>query len=753
MPLLLDFGSSLLVSVDNSTTAANLRTVLTPTQGAETAAVSSGVGANRVGSFSLHLSYTLGGAERQCALLSSLIVGCKNGQQEVGGQCVQSLCDRAAVSFEVGDDPERGARSVIQATLTLPPGATASVAATPQNSTIPLPLASGNGTDSAENVWTGSVALPKTGEWSVAVMIGREQCAVHSTSLSLGCLETFVDDRQGRCVCPAGHENVRGRCQPVIVVDPCSVATLLGAPRQNGNHPVSVKPRTALAVVLNRTGNLVNFSFQTLLVPTQGTEMNDVTENVWLNQTGSFSLSLQYSLESSEDAPKQCSLVSALVVECGIDEQEIDGECIPRTSCLEENGFWFDSAARQCRIRPLMTVRSASPQLSIVAPKVRSGAVAAAQAEVRLARGDVDADKQSRVLWNARTSAAWLRVLTPSGEVYSDAPVAHLDVAVDSNGLNDTRCTGSLRAAISVVSSLDDRTDLFENGSSSVVLDVEVAIEAALFITVDDVVISTSDTSALNAGDTIISGETLLASVTAFDFERLAIPCTGLLIRLRLAEKSTGQVRSLELQYRDGNTYNSEVPSSWIEATGAYTLAIEDAASDVIGNATSGSIVLQFSVQAGNFQMYVGAAIASALALIAALVGYLIYRKRGSYQRMKAAAVKLLGAFWTVCLLFLDAWDILGDTLVYLNVRSYQHKAWVNRIFLPFSLFFASSCLVSLVGLTLKLKGIAEFVHSYFWPKEMDEQDGLLKAKRHAQLKLTCSLLVALGMYPSGVSA
>jgi uncharacterized membrane protein len=91
-----------------------------------------------------------------------------------------------------------------------------------------------------------------------------------------------------------------------------------------------------------------------------------------------------------------------------------------------------------------------------------------------------------------------------------------------------------------------------------------------------------------------------------------------------------------------------------------YALTVEGVPSDANGRAGSGGIVLLFSVENSSFQIYVGAALASALTLSAALFGYLVYRKRGSLQRMKAAALKLLGNFWAVCLLLLDVWDVVG---------------------------------------------------------------------------------------------
>ena len=623
-PLSLEFGSALLVSVDNSSTAANLRTVLTPTQGAETAAVSKGVGANRVGNFSLQLAYTIGGAEKQCALMSTLIVACKNGQLEVGGKCVQSLCDQAAVSFVLADDLERGARSVIEATLTLPPGVTASVAATPQNSTVPLPLASGVGTDDG-NVWTGSVALPTTGAWSLGVTIGREQCIAHSTSLSLGCLESFVDDGRGRCVCPAGQENVNGRCEPVQTEDPCKLASILGAPRQNGSHPVSVKPGTPLSVLLNTTGNLANFSFQTLLIPTQGTEVNEITEDIWLNQTGRFALSLQYSAESSDSAPKQCSLVASLVVECGADEQEIDGECIPRTSCLDANGFWFDVATRQCKKKPLMTVMASYAKLAITVMKTRENPTMTAQADVRLASGDVDPDDESRIVWTARSTATWLKLAKArvSGTLDSDEPAVAVGVTVDATGLDDTFESGPYTSSILIASTMGalQRSDLFEKNSQSLAMVVELSVLGVPYLVSDgatqDVVFQKRDTTLLADGEALSTQDELTIVVNAFDFERRPIRrgelhITWTLIALHADGSAVSATANVTMLYSgSGNVYRTviKVPEEQ-EGSPTYQLAVTAFASLQDNSLPTSRVVVSFAVSTSFAQLIIASSLA-----------------------------------------------------------------------------------------------------------------------------------------------
>jgi hypothetical protein len=96
----------------------------------------------------------------------------------------------------------------------------------------------------------------------------------------------------------------------------------------------------------------------------------------------------------------------------------------------------------------------------------------------------------------------------------------------------------------------------------------------------------------------MVTGDALIISATAFDFERLPIPRAGLQLTVNLTGGG-GLQKLLEMQYREGSTYRSEVPSSWLEKAGSYSLRIGDV------------VEIRFEVSASNRSLYIGAGIAS----------------------------------------------------------------------------------------------------------------------------------------------
>ena len=123
-------------------------------------------------------------------------------------------CDLTTAVFELKDDNSRGAKSEISAKLSLPPGANASLIAVPLDSTVHI----GKGLTNEREV---SATLPSTGAWSVELTIGTETCE-QSSEMSVVCLDGFVDDGAGSCICPDNKQNIEGRC--VTVSTPCQRA-------------------------------------------------------------------------------------------------------------------------------------------------------------------------------------------------------------------------------------------------------------------------------------------------------------------------------------------------------------------------------------------------------------------------------------------------------------------------------------------------------------------------------------------------
>ena len=116
-------------------------------------------------------------------------------------------CDQIQAEFSLANGTATGARSSLSVTLAAPAGAAVSVVATPLDSTVRVPLVAQRGSTSM----TGSVTLPSTGPWRVAVGTGEEQCTQLSRTLIVECLNGFVDER-GQCRCPDSYISVQGRC-------------------------------------------------------------------------------------------------------------------------------------------------------------------------------------------------------------------------------------------------------------------------------------------------------------------------------------------------------------------------------------------------------------------------------------------------------------------------------------------------------------------------------------------------------------
>jgi hypothetical protein len=129
-------------------------------------------------------------------------------------------------------------------------------------------------------------------------------------------------------------------------------------------------------------------------------------------------------------------------------------------------------------------------------------------------------------------------------------------------------------------------------------MEVQVAILAVPSVTSADVRIQRSSGDDLTDGGSVVTGDTLIISADAFDYERLPISREGLQLTVHLVGGG-GSLKFLEMRYRVGNTYRSEVPSSWLEKAGSYTLRI--------GN----TVEIRFEVSASNQSLYIGAAIAS----------------------------------------------------------------------------------------------------------------------------------------------
>ncbi len=642
-------GTVVSVALGAGVTANGFRTLLVPTQGTEARNLSEPIQLNRTGQFSLQLEYPSAAGPKLCALISAMSVRCSVGDEEVGGKCrpiVKSPCEQATMTYSLSPDAALGAWSRMEATLKLPDGMDASIVATPLDNAVRLPVpVSQSGTLSAEqHTWEGSVSLPSTGAWDLTLRVGGEQCP--STSLQVGCMAAsgFVDDRSGRCVCRKGHENKDGKCVPLQQeVDVCQVASvhsMEGTIFGRSDAGMSLRPGTQLSINMSAAP----LGYKAILVPLQGSESFDATQAVLLSRSGAFALKL-----NKANSTQECTLIPRLEIKCAESELEVAGRC---QSCPESEGFWLDSKGSKCKKKPRMEVKAASKKLSIKHVKARrSEDEIKSIVEVRLTSGDIDATPADRIAWLATSSAQWLRLSRTDGTVDSKDPVAEFAALIDATGFRDTYNASAsgqqpLFGTIMVTSSMrDTRADLFEDGTHSIALPVELTIEAAPVLQRDDVEARTSSGASVASGSIVTAGDTLVVTVHTFDYERLPIARPGLRMELILTQDALP--KAIELRYLADsdagsavrNVYRGEVPGSYIELPGEYTLRINS----IADGTQPGLEPIVFTVTATNQSMYVGLGIALLpLGMLIAL-SIMLFKRRAHAKKFLLSFVNFEG--------------------------------------------------------------------------------------------------------------
>jgi hypothetical protein len=229
-------------------------------------------------------------------------------------------------------------------------------------------------------------------------------------------------------------------------------------------------------------------------------------------------------------------------------------------------------------------------------------------------RGDVDSSEP--IVWAARTSAGWLRLINTTGTVYSNAPVAAVGVVVDATGLIDTFTTGPLNATIVLSSSMpaaDSSSAVFELKSSVLEMVAELTIVAEVELIPSDVLVQTLDGSRLSTTgaaaapdskimtitDEVAAGSKLIVTVKAFDYERLLISRPGMQIGMNLSMGGVWK-GAANLLYLTANEYRAEVPA--MQDAGSY---------DLIISSSTGSVTLRFTVSSSKQALYIALGISS----------------------------------------------------------------------------------------------------------------------------------------------
>jgi hypothetical protein len=259
-----------------------------------------------------------------------------------------------------------------------------------------------------------------------------------------------------------------------------------------------------------------------------------------------------------------------------------------------------------------MALKAASDRLVVTLVKTKKTKDVETSIEVRLASGDVDS--VSPVSWTASTSASWLSLAEDRGIVNSASPVTELRVTMSAAGHADTSASGQpLRAILTVESRLQARSDVFQNSTDRIEMQVELRVESALYILQEHVEIRKGDGSLLSfdAIATLRTVDTLSVTARAFDCETLPINRGGEALTLRIRHEASGAWVNTTLQYTGSdNMYSAEsviqaLPTSSSEVE-TYWLVLQSLTRDGV---VTGEGSLTFEVKVTNKTLIIAGSI------------------------------------------------------------------------------------------------------------------------------------------------
>jgi hypothetical protein len=246
------------------------------------------------------------------------------------------------------------------------------------------------------------------------------------------------------------------------------------------------------------------------------------------------------------------------------------------------------------------------------------------------------------------------------------------------------------------------RADLFENGTSSLELVVEVTIVAEVSLPHSEVVVRTAEQDIVGDGGSVTAGSSLSVRVNAMDFEGLAITRPDLRITMSLSTSDARFAKRASLLFVSGSTYGGEIPGSWVPDPGNFGLSL---------SGTDSEFGIHFEVvQQDRKVIYLATGLSAVVAVLLLCAAFLVYRSHGSWR---SRVTKVLMPILNVANVALEVWDIYGDYFSYQQLaerRQLVEVPWMAQLYIPYTLFFGLACIASITAILLKLRIFVGFV-------------------------------------------
>jgi hypothetical protein len=203
-------------------------------------------------------------------------------------------------------------------------------------------------------------------------------------------------------------------------------------------------------------------------------------------------------------------------------------------------------------------------------------------------------------------------------------------------------------------------------------------------------------------GESIAAESPVEVRILARDIDNSEVPFTRAAIEL-LWEDASHRGEKVLLNAKSGTSeYTAMLGSTWTREPGRYTLSVR------VVHSTGGSCeVLRRSIMvtADKTQLIVGLVLIGAVLAVVFLGSWFLYKNRESAKKFVLSFLSFEGTLAAdICI---GVWGIAGGGFFFFEVRKQSSKPWVSRLIVPYMVFFALACAVSLAIVIVKSRLLA----------------------------------------------